>query len=385
MVMLIYSCSSPENVNSNKPSYNQIATLHSQDSVLFELDSTQGFYSNNINQLEIEGNQFITLFNQMTGKLYYYNLKTGATVKITQYEMEGPNGIGAHAEQITHLPIGMDSVFIYNGWDLRGYLFDGLGSKLKTFDFASSSIFESEGPFVISITNDNRPYRIGNKIYFNCQSVPARQFGKKPVLLALNLKTAELQGIIIPPNSYSDYCWGVNYSTNVFSTYHAERKQFIMSYGVESDLYVYDSTGREKDRVNNGSKFFGSIEPYSSNVKDYMNMSSYEKRMNHSMLNPKYYKLLHFSNQDNEYFLRETFLPRKEEDIQAGINNLRKSFIISDKNLNQTGEYLVPEQYMTSLFFTSSKGVYLADLNYYYKNEGFLKFDLFTLKVLPNE
>ena len=73
------------------------------------------------------------------------------------------------------------------------------------------------------------------------------------------------------------------------------------------------------------------LEPYSYNVKDYKDMDSWNKRKSHSLLNPKYYKLLFLK--ESKIFLREVFLNRSADELAQGISGLKKSMMILDQNL----------------------------------------------------
>lgn len=372
LITLVYSCHHETNNSTRK--YRD--TLVVEKSLLLRLDSTQGLFNNNLNQFEYKGKTFFTFFNQLTGNLHYYDADSGKSFKVVSFQSEGPDGIGNRKDLIAHLPIGMDSVFIYNGWELRAFLFNGRGEKLRTYNFGESDLFRSNGPFNIAITNDNRLYRHGKNIYINAQGLPDTNFGNKPVLLEFNLATENLTGLIFPPQSYATHCWGINYSTNTFSCYAEKRKEFIISYGIEPHIYTYSQDGQLNKKLTLGSEYFNNIKPYSSNLSDYMDMSTYEERSNISQMNPKYYKILYFPNAKEEYFIRETFLPRSKEEIQSGASHLRKTFIIADRHLQKIGEYKVPKQYTTSVFFTSKEGIYIADFEHYMENEGVIKFDL---------
>ena len=112
-----------------------------------------------------------------------------------------------------------------------------------------------------------------------------------------------------------------------------------------------------------------------------MNKNNYQQRLDKSQLSGKYYKIIYLEHP--EIYLREVFLDRTPEELASRVSGLKKTFIISDSEMNPLGEFRVPEgQYFTSNFFVSKDGIYLANYEDYLTTEDSLTFDLYEPQTI---
>ena len=347
------------------------------DEISINLDNTQGFFKSGISQFEASGKHFLSYFNQQTGVVYTYDLRDRSNIEKIQLEREGPNGIGTNLSQILHHRISADSILLINDWEKKFILVNNKGQVLRKYNLMTSNVFEEEGPILLTITNDNRPYVINNTVYINCEYNPDQNYTNKGVLLALDLENGKFTTSITPPKSYSEQCWGLAYSLNIFhipvDTKTGLKRYY--SFGIDPNIYVYDEDQIILSKTAN-SVYIDNLEPYSYNVKDYKDMDSWNKRKSHSLLNPKYYKLLFLK--ESKIFLREVFLNRSADELAQGISGLKKSMMILDQNLNLLGEYEFPKgRYFTSNYILMENGIYIANYEKYNYDENTLTFDFY--------
>lgn len=338
------------------------------------MDETQGLFGSGYSQYW-EGDSLIgSILNRSDATIHYYNLKNGRRIRTLKLDKEGPNGVGLNFSQLNHHDLSEDSILIINDWDKKFYLTNNLGEVIGKYNLLESAVYKNEGPIILTITNDNKPFKVGNKIFVNCEYVPDDSYDSKGVLLSLDLKSGEFETLVNPPTSYSEYCWGLSYSLNVLSTYNPDMNMKVVSFGVDPNLHVIKDGTVSKYYL--PSEHFEEISPYSKDVNDYKDMSTWEKRKSLSVLGPKYYKIVYLENL--EMYLREVFLPRSEDDLMDGIRGLRKSMIIIDGKFQKVGETVIEQgKYFTSNFFISKSGIYVADIEHYETNENELKLDYY--------
>lgn len=378
ILMLFFSC---DNQDKDRP-YKELKndyTLVKTSSITLPLDSMQGFFTNSFSQLKLQdGTNLLSMLNRTNAAIYYYDIETGENVKKVQLEIgDGPNGIGNDLDLTVHADISKDSIFLINEWTSKMFLLNDKGKVLRTYKYVQSDVFNNRGPFYIPISNDNRPFVKDNKVYIHCDYSPDG-YKDKGVMLILDLKKGEFSTEFTPSPLYLDYCWGTPFSLNVLSTYDSHKNRFVLSFGTDPNVYSW-TNGELESKKPLQSMYF-ETKPYSEDVSDYMQQSSFSKRSEYSLLSPKFYKILHLKEQN--IFLRETFLERDKDELVQGAMGLKKSFIIADENLERLGEFRVPDgKYLTSNFFVTDRGVYIADLEYYNNTEDSLKFDFYEPKV----
>ena len=376
---ILFSCS--KNVE-EEIDFIEKYTLVKTSSIILPLDSTQGFYDNSFSQLKLnDGTNWLSILSKTNATIYNYDANSGDLVKKVNLELgNGPNGIGNTTVQLTHLNISKDSTFLYNGETMKMYIVNSKGEVIKSHGLIQSDDYINNGPFYISVSKDNRPYIVGNKVYINCSYLPNEYEGKK-TLLSWDLRSGEMSLQGEPSDFYLEDCWGTPFSLNNFSTYDNSNRSFVLSFGVDPFVYQWKD-GRLVSKKFLGSKFFLN-EPYSNDISDYTSQASYRARSEHSQLSPKYYKILYLKKP--KMFIRETFLERSLDEKARGVTGLKKSFIIGDSNLNRVGEYRVPSgKYHTSNFFLNDKGILMADMQHYMKNENSMKFDLYEPQIISN-
>jgi hypothetical protein len=236
-VLVVFSCNQSRKKVVDQPEQDTKYELIKTQSIIIELDSTQGIFNVGYSQFYNKHNELIgSILNKSTGVIYYYDLTSGKLLETLPIEKEGPNGIGTNLSQIMHFDISEDSIVIINNWDQRFYLLNKQGQVLNKYDLGQSKVYKNEGPMAISITNDNRPYYHDEKVYVNCHYNPEKDYPSKGVLLSLDLQTGTFQTQINPPKSYGELCWGLSYSLNILSTFNEKENSFVFSYGIDPDI-----------------------------------------------------------------------------------------------------------------------------------------------------
>lgn len=308
----------------------------------------------------------ISIYNSWMGKLYFYDYQSGNQEKVIQFQNEGPNAISAGDFTATHpLVINEDSIFIFGLHNNKKMSFvNGKGEKTREFTWDGHNYF-------FDWTGNAMLWAFNGKILINGLIGENERISYN--ILELDIENLETKTKFPTPKYADELCWGLQYfSFSCNSTYNSLTNTFIHSFGSDHNLYITNTEFEIIDKHYVGSKYFKNFKPFSQNKNDCL--EKYDERKSHSLNAPKYFKILYDPFKD--FYYREVFLPRTDEDIRNNKPN-EKSIIIIDNRFNKVGEYLLPKNtYNTSCYFITKEGLHLLNTSFNKNQEDSLQFDI---------
>lgn len=351
---MIQSC----HYNKNKNDSHDYSLLPGKDQIIIPIDDNSNCYSISMFIYKTsEGFSFLSVENDQTNELIFYNLDSCKLSHKIKIELDGPNAIG---HIFGHHVINLDTILVYSPSKLSIYKINNKGNILDTYSLQSNSNILIAHPPVSKVYNPI--VQIDSCIYL-CQALMHREDGyngddleKYPLCIEVNLKSKKSKTL---PLTYPRL-WETK---NIYNKYTYSRdfdeKNSIYSFYISNFLFITTDNKTFK-KYPCKSKYIKN-KPKDSYNPDIaiMRKEGIENASYGSIIYDKYRKVYY-----------RFFYPQCEIKPSDNISVLTKtkkqfSIIIIDSNFKIIGESLFPEnQYIPEMFFINENGLYICDNNF---------------------
>jgi len=380
-LMILFVCLACEKDTEDTLSFQSDSSLEKfklelSEKYSLELDSATSFYNNSIQYTEKEGKQYISLFNELNGKLYIYDYDDGMILNSIKFQTKGPNGVGRFY-LMGHYFHNADSIFLYNFPFKRLYLANSKGKVYDNYNMAPDHL-----PLLFSYPWVSTSYPMvleENRLHFwaNAVDIP-KDHTKIDVKYQLDLSTKKIETHIPRPALYNKANWGVGGNYIVYGDFNEVDSLFVYGFPVDHQIRVWSMAGEQKAYMAK-SKFFSEILPFSSKRRNGPEYYENDKMRDHNATTPSYGSLKYDKYNDVYYRVASHPLSLEKWRDPSASHLKRVSIIIMDSNFKKIGETKINEAvYYTSLLVTR-EGILLPDLEEYKKNENKLTFNLYKL------
>lgn len=351
---LIQSCLCKKNKNAEY----FYSLLPSKDRIIIPIDDNSNCYSISMfTYNSAGGSSFLSIENDQTNELIFYNLDSCKLSHKIKIELEGPNAIG---HIFGHHVINLDTILVYSPSRLSIYKINNKGNILDTYSLQSNSNILVAHPPVSKVYNPM--IKIDSCVYL-CQALMHRDDGyngddleKYPLCIEVNLNSKQSKTMPLKyprlwerKNIYNKYTYSRDFDGN----------NFIYSFYISNFLYV-TSNNKTFEKYSCKSKHIKN-DPKDSYNPDIaiMRKEGIENESYGTIIYDKYRKVYY-----------RFFYPQYEIKPSENISVLTKtkkqfSILIIDSNFNIIGESLFPEnQYIPEMLFINKNGLYICDNNF---------------------
>jgi hypothetical protein len=338
------------------------------------IDDSTSLKTYNLSCHNTDSVELLLVENRIKNSIDYYDIDNSKYLFSLKLPVEGPNAIDIRGFSV----VGHDSLLAFSKNTFRGSLLvNTKGEILKRYAFNS---YHNEG-----ITNHASYTRMPD-FYFDNKGysliVPLRDFRDPSMFndtfleMKVDFRAEELSFLPIGyPESYKDHTWSMSHA--IPSRIMNDKHEFVYSFGIEPNIYVYDIEGNLILTKYAASEMAEVIEPF-----DKSSPASKENLM--YLLENTFYSDIFYDKYRKVYY-RFVKHPIKEETIMWEDKPI--SIVILDENYDKIGETLLPRNlYYARDIFVSKSGLMIS--NNHQKNpdidENFMSFTRFDLVEANN-
>lgn len=340
--------------------------------LIFELDSLSTGRNSESRVYEFDGKKYFTFLNKKSNSLYFYQKNNSEVDRIIPFEREGENGVGKITSYFIH---SIDSIFLYSYGSARLCLIDSNEVVLNRY------FVDDEGVGVRPEVGGRRPlFKVEDHIilnswgsqkeYYNNQDFPEVSF------TFLNIKDSSKTYKISYPDTYKDAIWGVQFY-QIYHDYNPIDNLMVISYPIDSDLYVYDFNNDNYERISVLGGDDLAVEPLSYNSGKFVPHIIEETK--HQM-SQRYYSSIKFDRKNNLYYrlIEEPFDANYIEEFSGSFSIYGPNSIeILDDQFKVIDVVFLPENsYFMGSMFVDDGYIYLEKIQ---DDEDLLIFDAFNV------
>lgn len=351
ILVIIFSCAKKENAISPKQ-------LDAIDSISFQLDSLTPDYFHGLELVVLNDQPFLSLLNDLTNTIYYYDVRTGKFNKKLSFKVGGD---GLMKGVMTFKHVGSDSIFLF-GKGRYSYLSDHLGNIINDFELMDLSIRQS--PYA---TSSSPPIIFGDYIYYN--SIVWGDYSPEfhPILRYSISKGDVSLANPYPRVYFQEGDWGALPYDYIYQAFDRQNNRIIYSFPNSNVLYErrfgLDSLIEVKQ-----SEFGEKIKPpFESNNYEYDSETWHETLNNLAIFGPVYI------DEVSEVILRFYILP-----VKSNLKSPKRKMKLIKYNLEDLeilNVYDLPEKdYVATNAFFYNSNFYLRKKS---GDEDSISFDLF--------
>ncbi len=374
IIIALISCDEPSYVYQFPDTTNEeVAQLSKVGVKRILLDSTLGIENQSIVYYD-DPTPRVSILNGALRRIHVFDYENGRQLYTIPLEYEGKNGLG-NISNMGHYMINEDSIFLTNHWENRLYIINKKG-KVKT-KFNLKPNVDSPN-FYLMNNSISKMHLSKSHIYISVQSSFQPKL-ESCYLLKLNLQDSTVSYHINEPNFLTNHFWGV-LTPFQFSTTFLE-DTVVTSFAKNPDLEVYSLNDLKKplSRHTTGSKFVSSFKSFSKkNTKPTLYGYSYNQ------IAPLTNRQAMFTSIDfipkSKNYLRTMLLPRTVDQYEMRLNGMRLTYIILNNKFDKIGETKMPRgRYSYKTYFINNKGLHIANIEEYAKDENTLTFDIYEI------
>jgi len=309
--------------------------------------------------------KYYLLHNEATNEILYYDRKTKEIVKKTQFEEQGPNGVGKF---IGFYPLNADQ-FILTRPDLCELaIVNSEGVVIKRMRYDKNEDGDLLIPGVSTTAVFGPMAIIRSKIFLTQMINPyfgEELFEKSSVSISIDTTTNQTESLPLkfPPIISIDKILNHQVYANEFNVYRTfNGQQFIYSFSFEEDIYVTSISHDTIQKVKAKSKYIDKLQPIKPGITDSqialkrMAEVAMYRNILYDPYKNIYYRFVYIENELNK---NENF----SEQLRYGHSLF--SILILDENFNVIGETLFPEFiYNPTLAFVDEDGFYISESHY---------------------
>ena len=358
LLFSIFACHAPKPKSKTNFAY--------RSDIRFKLDSLTAYKTSSLQFWtdKSSGIDYLTFVNTATNSLYFYRYANQKKDKILYFAREGENAIpSVHAHHI----LNQDTIIIINR-ARQIYLADFKGNVLyqkKTFDLDHGArvLYGID----ILATSTQRPITVkGENAYFNGVYVGSAKI--KPVI-KFNLKKHNIQTVFkypsIPVYSGEDR---IIYSLYFYSScFNDKLKQWVYCFPPDNNLYITSDHKKIKT--------YRILSDWDDEVKPYIPKSITADKYMSLLQQTAMYNAIIYDTYNNCYY-RIIKLPYKDK-TDTEIKNKKIAIQLIDSTFKEKATLVCTDNYESSMYFVSPKGLNICNLTKTMQNENYLVFDIF--------
>lgn len=309
-----------------------------------------------------ENNQYIIHQNPFPSdpnRLFFSNLNINENGFSLDFEVEGPNGVGAITDFYFY---NFDSIFLVDRYSYKMSLVDSIGNVKKVFRLKESDGNRPDDLSVLPYTLSGRGIiKIGQ--FLLIPTVPdvdplETDYSLKNLILSVNISNGEVKKILGFPNSYKGaFRGGPDHFLPSLSIYQGE--SILVSYPITDSVFVYDiETSNLVPRFSSNSILVKNNKP-----ADRSKWES-EDRLRYQLGVSRHYSII-FDNYRKQ-ILRVSYEAFDEESISEILNRRpakttrRSSLTVHNETGQIIGSFLIGSKYNPMDILVLESGVFVA-------------------------
>lgn len=275
--------------------------------------------------------------NTHNNSIYFFDYARKEFIKKIMYEKEGNNGVG-EIQGFNYL--NPDSIFVYNYWGMTIYLTNDRSvvnwKRRLPMDGFNRAEFMPAYPWLQ--TNSPMIYLDKELVFggFMGAETTAQTITNSPVTTIYDFQKDTIFFANNYPEQYIKYNWGGGFFKMPYFDVNKDKKNVIVSFPQDHNIYVYSLDSREQHKFYAGSSMIPEIKAFDPK-KELRTQLDDNRTKRWFFSTPSYRNIIYDKYRDLYY--RLFCLPLKEGNDKWQPLGL----IVLDGNFNYVGEGLLPE------------------------------------------
>lgn len=330
---------------------------------------------------EIGGDKFFSLMEDAYKLIQIYSLDDFSLRK--EIRIKDNDYVSHYGSYVIH---NLDSIFLLDYMNSKLYMIDSEGNTQKVIDIRPETMIESElrrgnphVPYPMDAFNSNGFIYHDGKVYLTSSGMETVDYTKNmKEIFVIDLANDSVYLVMNKPNVYFDGYWGPHLLHNFQLIFNENKKEFIVGYGVDHNVY---STDFESLPIAHPmrSQHLGKMKPYGKKKPSFYKRTPEVEK--HSITNGFYSRLYHDPYTHRYYRFVDKPVTSKDynQSRLTGVSTTRLSMIVTDENFENKVEIDLDSIRLCPTFIYNDN-LYFIDKEAYNRNSDSLYFNVYKIK-----